>query len=237
MLTEAEAETEEGLWGCTVGRTGEADKTSLHCDWAASAGAGTTTKPSKRAKLHRMPKVGQSGGAAGWSWGGKAKILLAKTGWDESKSFSKGVGPCVSCIITARRPPPSGKRQAGLTRGMPTPDVMYGASTRVGWAGESQASSFASQRTPTDKRRSNSKKRGICRSLATSSDGSRTTISEGTWLNIIFGQGMKMAASVNCQLSVSPGRRGRPSEPISISICRLWHLVRGYYNKYCTCMY
>ena len=87
------AETEEGLWGCTVGRTGEADKTSLHCDWAASAGAGTTTKPSKRAKLHRMPKVGQSGGAAGWSWGGKAKILLAKTGWGRIKKGFRRCGP------------------------------------------------------------------------------------------------------------------------------------------------
>jgi len=86
-----EAETEEGLWGCTVGRTGEADKTSLHCDWAASAGAGTTTKPSKRAKLHRMPKVGQSGGAAGWSWGGRLKSC--EDGVGRIKKFFKRRGP------------------------------------------------------------------------------------------------------------------------------------------------
>jgi hypothetical protein len=39
------------------GRTVAGDKTSLHCDWAASAGA--VAKPSKRAMLHHIvPKIG-----------------------------------------------------------------------------------------------------------------------------------------------------------------------------------
>lgn len=49
------------LWEFTgEGRTVSAEKTSLHCDWAASAGA--VAKPSKRAnlKLHdiKVPKIG-----------------------------------------------------------------------------------------------------------------------------------------------------------------------------------
>jgi hypothetical protein len=38
-----------------VGRTAADDKTSLHCDWAASAG--TAAKPSKRAKLRHIAVV------------------------------------------------------------------------------------------------------------------------------------------------------------------------------------